>query len=164
MPRPAADWEAIERDYRAGLLSLREIAAPQGISEAAIRKRARRDGWERNLAARIAAKAEALVRKDVVRDEVRNEREIVEANAQMQAQTILRHRRDIQRHNEIASEHETELEQASELAITVRIEAHKKLVETRKTLIGLEREALGINSDRTPGQTLDDFLDAISQS
>lgn len=42
-----ADWEAIERDYRAGVLSLREIAIPNGITEGAIRKRAKRDGWER---------------------------------------------------------------------------------------------------------------------
>ncbi|PHM72271.1 phage protein [Xenorhabdus sp. KJ12.1] len=43
------DWEAIESAYRAGLLSLREIASQHGISEGAIRKRANRDEWDKRL-------------------------------------------------------------------------------------------------------------------
>lgn len=41
------DWERIEGDYRAGILSLREIAEAGGCTEGAIRKRAKRDGWDR---------------------------------------------------------------------------------------------------------------------
>ena len=46
------DWEAIERDYRAGILSVREIGAKCGCTHTAINKRAKRDGWERDRAAR----------------------------------------------------------------------------------------------------------------
>ena len=38
------DWEAVEGMYRAGLLSVREIARSQGISHTAIQKRAKADG------------------------------------------------------------------------------------------------------------------------
>lgn len=41
------DWVEIERDYRAGTMSIRELAAWYGISDTAIRKRAKRDGWTR---------------------------------------------------------------------------------------------------------------------
>lgn len=41
------DWAEIERDYRSSSMSVREIARWYGITEAAIRKRAKRDGWER---------------------------------------------------------------------------------------------------------------------
>jgi len=41
------DWVEIERDYRAGTMSIRELAAWYGISDTAIRKRAKRDGWAR---------------------------------------------------------------------------------------------------------------------
>ena len=41
------DWAEIERDYRAGTMSIRELAAWYGISDTAIRKRAKRDGWAR---------------------------------------------------------------------------------------------------------------------
>ena len=67
--RPRADWAAIEGDYRRGIRSLRTIAAEHGITEAAIRKRARRDDWTRDLQAKVHAKADALVRRETVRRE-----------------------------------------------------------------------------------------------
>ena len=96
------DWERVETDYRAGVLSLREIASPHGITEGAIRKRAKRDGWERDLGAKIQAQAEALVRKQAVRSEVRTgrtaaDRQIIEANAERIAQVRGEHRVDIER-------------------------------------------------------------------
>lgn len=45
----APDWEHIELDYRAGVKTLRPIAAEHGITHGAINKRAKRDGWERDL-------------------------------------------------------------------------------------------------------------------
>lgn len=65
--KKAPDWERIEADYRAGFLSVREIAAALGVSHVAIGKRAKRDGWERDLGAKIKAKAEALVTSRTVR-------------------------------------------------------------------------------------------------
>ena len=44
------DWLAIEGEYRAGSDSLRAIADRQGISEGAIRKRAKKNGWMRDPA------------------------------------------------------------------------------------------------------------------
>ena len=55
------DWERIELEYRAGLLSVREIAASHGITHGAINKRSKRDGWEHDLTARIRAKADAVI-------------------------------------------------------------------------------------------------------
>lgn len=48
--KPAADWELIEKLYRAGILSLREIAkqADDAVTEGAIRKRSKRDKWVRS--------------------------------------------------------------------------------------------------------------------
>jgi len=41
------DWAEIERDYRAGSMSIREIARWYSLSEGAIRKRAKAKGWTR---------------------------------------------------------------------------------------------------------------------
>lgn len=98
--KAAPDWERIEADYRAGLLSVREIAASNGVSHVAIGKRAKRDGWERDLQAKIKAKADALVTKSevtkaVTAEQAATERRIVEANAQVIADVRVSHRRDI---------------------------------------------------------------------
>jgi hypothetical protein len=42
------DWTEIERDFRTGSMSVREMAKWYGVSEGAIRKRAKAGGWERN--------------------------------------------------------------------------------------------------------------------
>ncbi len=96
------DWEAIESAYRAGLLSVREIASQHGITHGAINKRAKRDGWERDLKAKIKAKADALVSKREVSTLVSTERAVterilIEANAEVIANVRMEHRGDITR-------------------------------------------------------------------
>lgn len=101
-PPATADWERIELDYRAGIKTLRQIADEQGITHGAINKRAKRDGWERDLSQKIKAKAEALVSKTLVSNEVSKERriaerDVVEAGANAIVEVRLGQRRDIQR-------------------------------------------------------------------
>ncbi|WP_145512498.1 hypothetical protein [Yersinia kristensenii] len=102
------DWEAIESAYRAGLMSLREIASQHSISEGAIRKRAKRDDWSRDLSAKIKERAEDLVRKEEVRKQVRTEttlteRVLIEASAEVIANVRMEHRGDIRRAREITN-------------------------------------------------------------
>ena len=109
------DWEKIELDYRSGVKSLREIATDHEISEGAIRKRAKRDDWVRDLSEKIKAKAEDLVRKEQVRSEVRtqntiSEKETIDANANLVASVRLSQRKDIQRSRKIAMSLFDELE------------------------------------------------------
>jgi hypothetical protein len=97
-PKPVPDWERIESDYRAGILSLREIAEPYEITEGAIRKRAKAKNWSRDLTAKIRARAEDLVRKEAVRTEGTQpdhrvpEAEIVEAGAHVMVAVDRRHK------------------------------------------------------------------------
>lgn len=109
------DWEAIERDYRAGILSIREIASTQGLTHGAINKRAKRDGWERDLKAKIQAKADALVSRSVVSKEVSKERadterQIIETNAEVIANIRMAHRGDISRGRRLTNKLLDELE------------------------------------------------------
>jgi ribosomal protein S13 len=203
------DWERIEGDYRAGLLSVREIAASQEVSHTAIQKRAKTNGWERDLAAKIKAKADALVAKrevakEVATAQVETERQLVDANAQVIADIRMAHRKDIARSRSLAMLLLEELERETGdsdlfeelgeilrseddkgqdkrndiyrkvISGAARVDSMKKLAETLKTLIGLEREAYGIaeaqkldinakiQSDRKPQELTDDELLAIA--
>jgi len=100
------DWEAIEREYRAGQLSLREIGRQRGISDTAIRKRAKAEGWTRALAERVREQVrETLVRADGSRAGSRATREhdaeIIEAAADRGMSVVMSHRRDITRLSEL---------------------------------------------------------------
>jgi transposase len=52
--RPDVDWVAIQAIYRSDQLSTREIARRYEITEAAIRAKAKTQGWNKDLAAQVA--------------------------------------------------------------------------------------------------------------
>lgn len=100
------DWEAIQLAYRAATPSIRALAAQHGITEGAIRKRAKNEEWTRDLAAKVKYKRDDLVRTAEVRSQVRtdskrqsaySEKQKVEISATIQANKILEHRVDIAR-------------------------------------------------------------------
>ena len=106
MTRKVIDWESVEIQYRAGIRSLKDIGREFDVSDAAIVKRAKRDGWTRDLKAKIHAKAESKVSESLVSAEVSSqtrvrEREVIEANANAVASVRLSHRADIQRSRRI---------------------------------------------------------------
>lgn len=89
------DWSALELEYRAGVKSLRTVGAEFGISDAAIIKRAKRDGWTRDLKVRVRAATEAKLAASEVSEEVSKGRQvsedvIVEAYANKQMRVIER--------------------------------------------------------------------------
>lgn len=113
--KKVADWELIESLYRAGVLSVREIAAAQGVSHTAIQKKAKASGWERDLKAKIKAKADSLVAKaevasKVATEKLATEKGIVDGNAQVVADIRMAHRGDIGRNRRLALKMMEELE------------------------------------------------------
>lgn len=95
------DWSLIEVDYRAGVKTLDQIGKEYGVTKGRISQVAKRDGWVRDLAKKIAAKAEAKVNAAAVNKELNKERvrlaeqEVVEANAELQYRIRMEHRTDI---------------------------------------------------------------------
>lgn len=118
------DWEAIERAYRAGLLSIREIASAHGITHGAINKRAKRDSWDRDLKAKIQAKADALVSRLTVSKEVSIQRadteEIIEQNAEVVVSIRMAHRGDISRCRRLTNKLLDELEAMTDEQGTIK--------------------------------------------
>jgi hypothetical protein len=56
------DWDAIERQYRAGQLSIKELARQHKLSDTAIHKRAKAKGWTRDLSGAVRTRVrESLV-------------------------------------------------------------------------------------------------------
>lgn len=109
------DWELVERYYRAGVLTNVQIATECGLTEGAIRKRAKRDGWTKDLSAKIKARAEELVRRQEVRDSVRasdqeSEKQTIEVNAQAAAMVLLVQKGSIKRMHSLFSSLMSEVE------------------------------------------------------
>lgn len=199
---PPIDWERIELDYRAGVKSLREIAGGSGTSHVNISKRAKKEGWVRDLAAKIQAKADELVNKATVNSlgnsvNPISERETVEANAIAVSEIKLGQRKDIQRSRKLVMSLLSELEQQTDpvtlellqdlgdimrreddkgqdklndlyhkvISLPGRVKCMKDLSESLRVLVGLERQAFGLDDkDNAPTDALTTLLHTISKS
>lgn len=188
--RIQADWEAIERDYRAGILSYAEMGKLHGVTKGRICIVAKKQGWTQDLSAKIKAKADAKVNAATVNAEVNDSRavsiaETIEIGATVLARVKMSHRTDIGRSRTLAmallEELEMQTAQVPELAqlgelmaapdekgvdklnelyhkiisLPSRTKTMKDLGDTLKTLIGLEREAFGLDAagDKPESQT-----------
>jgi len=185
-PKAPVQWDLVEVDYRAGILSLRVIGAKYGVSDAGILKKAKKEGWTRDLGAKIREKAAqkvsaAAVSKPVSIQTAAYERELVEANATLQSDIILAHRQDIQRSRRLTMRLLTELEGQTDhldlveqlremvyspddkgqdkrdelirkvISLASRSSTMKTLADSLKVLVGLEREAFGVDADENKG-------------
>ncbi|WPJ30554.1 terminase small subunit [Pseudoalteromonas phage vB_PalP_Y7] len=108
------DWEQIERDYRADVLSIAQIARESGAPSSTIRARAKRNGWVRDLSTRIKMRADEFVNQDAIKDAIvgikTSEEMTVDENARLTAGVRLAHRKDISRARLATQELFTELE------------------------------------------------------
>lgn len=105
MARKKVDWEAIGREYRAGQLSVREIARQYDVSDTAIRKKGKERGWQRDLTEEARRQTRAqLQREDAEVDPYASdqERQAVAQAAQRGVQVVRVHRDAIERQRRVA--------------------------------------------------------------
>lgn len=100
------DWEAIERAYRAGLLSVRAIGETHGVNHATILKRAKKEDWKRDLTDRVRAATKQKVTTSVTtksnQSKVVTDAEIIEEASDQAAAVILAHRAGLAQWRSIA--------------------------------------------------------------
>jgi hypothetical protein len=193
------NWTALEIDYRAGVKSLRILASEYGISTARIGQVAEDRGWTRDISAKIKAQAQARLDRAALdsgldTEKKITEKQVIDANAQIQTDIILSHRTDVTRtrkltmilleeaeiatgNNELLRDLANlmylpdkngvdKLNEAYQKVISMpgRVDAVKKLAETLKTLIALERQAFGMDdTDRGAGGP-EEFLKRLAAS
>lgn len=197
MARAVVDWEAVEREYRAGVKTLRQIGEEYGCSHTAIKKRADNESWGRDLSERIKAKAAELVSSGEVSKEVSkeakvSERHIVDANAEMMANVIRSHHKSLSRLDSVikllfdrleselgntelfeslgemmATPDENGNDRLNELyrkviSLPSQTDTAKKLAETLKTKIELERKVFKIEDKAE--SVVDSIADAIRKA
>jgi hypothetical protein len=155
------DWDAVEREYRAGVKTHREIAEQFNVSHTAIQKKAEKFGWTRNLAAKIKAKADDKVARIEVAKKVAKitEQNIIESESGLQAAVLLNEREDIKRLSGLSEKFEIELESYPE-DLEKKSRIIKSLTDTREKIINLRRRNYGI-TDNSNGDADKDAITEI---
>jgi hypothetical protein len=164
------DWVAIEVAYRAGTLSIREIARQHGVSDTAIRKHAKAAAWTKDLSARVRIQVrESLVREGSRHCELAgikpSDAAIVDEAAAIGVAVVRSHRGDIAAVRKAAAGLISELglrgppaewqlsgaEGPMLLKINDRSRVLSDLAAIMARLIPLERQAFGLDEDRPGG-------------
>ena len=87
------DWEAVERDYRTGQFSLRELETKHGAAYADIARRATKEGWTKDLAVAVRQATSAALIQQVTTDLTTKSQQttttVVMAAAELNKQVIL---------------------------------------------------------------------------
>lgn len=91
------DWELVEKDFRAGIKTVRQIAEERGVSHTAINKKAKQFGWERDLEQKIQTAAKNKVSRKVVSTEVSTATKLSDAQVVDKYSDIVAHVDEIQR-------------------------------------------------------------------
>jgi len=111
------DWEGVERDYRMGQLTLRQIALKFGIALSAVARHAKKGGWSRDLSDAVractSAKVMAALAEDAKKRDASEEQVTfseVDLAANLNATIILGQQRRVRRQNELLEKLISELE------------------------------------------------------
>jgi hypothetical protein len=115
--RRKVDWDAVERDYRASQMTLREMGEKHGCTHGAIAQQAKARGWQRDLRPAIDQATQARLIEASLSNAVNGATQeltnVVLAVAEVNTQVILRHRTGLQRITRIKDLLLDQIEQAA---------------------------------------------------
>ena len=154
--RRKVDWDAVERDYRTGKFTLRELADKHGCSHTAVAKHIKDGGWTQDLSEHIrqatnAKLTQALVSKEVAGNLLEVSKTI-DAAAALNARIIEKHRTRLDRLARDADAAREKLLAMTDMVVDVReagalVSAIESAVRTEKILIEKERQSYRLDED-----------------
>jgi hypothetical protein len=168
--RTDIDWQAIERDFRLGQFTLRQIADKHKVSAGSISRKSEKESWVQDLSREVKEKTQAALLSNATQSNT----EAVEVAVQTNVALVLEHRSDIRESRSITKAMLTELREATEsrediveaieletaddkntkrrammlraVALPSRSSIIVNLSSALKTLIGLERQAFNLDA------------------
>lgn len=179
--RHKVDWEAVERDYRTGHFTLRELEAKHGVSYAQISRKSKEHAWTKDLREVIKQATDAALLRETVTEAQKDVTETVLVAAEMNTRVIRAHRKDLSDARAVAAGMLAELQHCTPadqdamvkvlagegaepadlaaararvqraLSLGVRISCIKQLSDTFDKLQVAERRAFGLD-DKTERQ------------
>lgn len=154
------DWEAIHGLYRGGLLSIRAIADRFGVSDTAIRSKAKKNGWQRDLTDKVRQAVNAKVVRTEVRTsdsrEPRTDEEIIDDVSSEAAAMVLQHRVYLSRWGAIADKLAASMESTIVVednqadfarALNAGVDAQLKVIKGQRQAYNLDVDPGGSDSE-----------------
>jgi hypothetical protein len=143
------DWDAIEKEYSKGIETNYAIGKEHGISEGAIRLRAKKFGWAKDLNEKIKLVAESKLRAKIYAQSTQakfEERSEIETAADRQVETLEKETEVLKKLVGICDGHIIALQTYGE-DLEKKARVTKLVVDTCEKLMNLCRRNVGINDN-----------------
>lgn len=111
--RAQADWEAIEREYRIGQFSMRQLAAKHGIATSSITRRVKKYGWTQDRTEELRHRTRAALSAEAAAQRNDPDEGYLDAAVATNVEVVRSHRRDINQARRVMNIMMSELEDAS---------------------------------------------------
>jgi len=161
-PRKPIDWEGVEREYRAGQLSIREIGRRYGVTAPNIIKKAKKLEWIQDLSENVRRETAARLARETAEGNTAgntvSSREAVRTAAARGVEVVRQHRASAARGQRVV------LGLLAELEATAAClpEIHAEIAETRHGLGKISAEqALSVGNRAKAAQALASALDTL---
>jgi vacuolar-type H+-ATPase subunit D/Vma8 len=168
------DWEAIERDYRIGQLSVREIARRHKVECSTITRRAKKESWVRDFTEEVKARTRAGLIESAQQAAQHRATESnsalfsgVDIAVETNLKVLREHQKGIRDNSERLDKLTSKFDQLIEGAVDLNelgkaAGSFESIVRTQKTLVGLERQALNIDDGSGNKKSIGELLDSMS--
>ena len=165
------DYEGIEKDYRAGFLTIRQIADKYGVNKSTVVSQSKKHGWERDLTEAIKARAKAKLAvidinetidenvHNAVQKSVQAQKNALESAADAVAGIVLKHRKafaeDLARAKKIEAKLDEMLDGIADAKdIAAVASTYKTMVEAKAKVMTSEAQIFDLysgNNDEDAG-------------
>jgi hypothetical protein len=163
------DWEAIERDFRTGKFSLRELEAKHNTSYANISRKAKEKSWKKDLRERIKQETDAALLQESVTEQQKSVTETVAVAVEINLQVIRSHKGMLSDLGNDVRDARAKLKDVGQTVADIReaavyVQAVGNLVGASKTLIEQERKAFGLDDVESEKAAYADMLRSIGKA
>lgn len=169
------DWELIERDFRAGILTFRELAEKHNVSTSTITFNVKKRGWTRDLTDAINQRTQQKIAEIDIRHIVEQAatetaqkatqtiQSAIEFASDVKASIVTKHRGIVKEGLDNAAIIEKKfnviMQDATEIRdISTVTSAFKNLIDAKSRLIALERQSYGIDDTPDQKETFESWL------
>ena len=184
MKKQNIDWGMVEMEFRAGQVSIRAIAQEYSVSEGAIRKRAKRENWQRDLANRVLSRVhdklerstqqvrspnaiseESIIESaasrtmgiiDIHRTAADRARKVIEVLTKRIEDVLAIDKEDVERYTDKSDDSTLVRDISKAMSLNSLTSSAKNIAGALDTLITIERKAYGLDNveDKAQGQNI----------
>ena len=170
------DWEAVERDYRIGSLSVREIARRYEIEASTITRRAKKESWARDYSEEVKRRTRAgmveLATQHAQQDATECNtalRDGIDVAVETNLKVLREHQSGIRENHKrlsrLTEQFDTISAGISDMhEMTKATSSFEAIIRAQKLVISMEREALNLGEAEKTSDPLSALISAVSGS